>query len=528
MKKLLLTFGIFLLILAGCSEGKSSLPESRYEIDETEPMYSKNVDHNAELTWFVGLDWYDPEWGRDLATQEITTQTGMTVEFIVGTEDQLNTMIASGDTPDLVSIDSASNLNQNAEEWAISLNDLSDQYSPYFLSNLADETLLKYYQQENGNTYGYTSYAYNESYDIYPNTAMYVREDIYKAIGEPDLTTPEGFLTALRDAQEFQDKDSTGAKMSAFGFTPGAVSSGDLGAIGDNLQNWLGVPYFDENGGVYDRYLDEEYLLWIETLGTAYSEGLISEESFTLAQEDVNSKLRNGNYFAYFSSGVANDVSHLSAYELAYPSEKYIVVDGFRSPSGKEHEFPTSSYNGWLVTYVSKDSVDPQSAFYMMEYLLTPEGQKASVCGVEGVTYTWDENTNTCTPSEMYIEENENNPDKYKNIGTGYLYPMTQDGQEFGLMQVGDPAKEQHLWSTNYATEPVLLYSQTDPLPGTNEARNWETFKIQRAEIFARMISTGDIETEINNYETLKETYSIDDINEYRLEQYEIKKSLIE
>lgn len=524
MKKILFAILALLLALTGCAGARSAdLPESRYEIDPTRAMYTDDVDNGSEITWFYQLDWYDPNhWGNDLVSQQIESDTGISVQVLIGTEEQLNSMIAAGTTPDLVTIDTGSNLNENPEEWAFSLDDLSAAYSPYFMSDLALPEYIDYWKQDDGKTYGYTSFAYSEKFGDYieSNTAFYVRKDIYEAIGEPDMTTPEGFMSALKAAKEYMPTDSNGSDLTAFGFSPGDVSTGNIGAIGETLQNWLGVPYVTEDGGVYDRYLDEDYLEWMETLSEAFGNGLMSEESFTLGQEDINAKIENGNYFAYLSSNAGNDSEHLKIHKNANPDEEYIVVDGFNATSGREHVFPIGSYNGWLITYVSQDAKNPQAAFNMLEYLITDEGYLTTTCGIEGKTYTWNEETQQCDATQWFIDNMaESDPDV--NVGTGYIYATQPDAIWTALLNTGEEESDVAKFGEPYTTGPVLMYTDTDPDSGSNEGRNWQTFQIKRGEIFAKLVYNGDIDSALANYDEVKETYDLDAINDIRVQKYE-------
>ena len=65
-----------------------------------------------------------------------------------------------------------------------------------------------WYTQEDGHVYGYPNASFTpEDYvkykgKIVSNETFLVRKDIYEALGKPDMTTPEGFLKALRAAKK--------------------------------------------------------------------------------------------------------------------------------------------------------------------------------------------------------------------------------------------------------------------------------------------------------------------------------------
>ncbi|MDR2278192.1 MAG: ABC transporter, partial [Vagococcus sp.] len=84
----------------------AKLPEARFEIDEKTPSWEKDKDHPAKLKWYVNFDWYaQPGWGVDTVTRKIKEDMNIDVEFISGNDEKLNTMMASGNLPDIMTFD---------------------------------------------------------------------------------------------------------------------------------------------------------------------------------------------------------------------------------------------------------------------------------------------------------------------------------------------------------------------------------------------------------------------------------------
>ncbi|MFC6651561.1 hypothetical protein [Paenibacillus rhizoplanae] len=113
-------------------------------------------------------------------------------------------MMTSGKLPDLISMGSWETAVKKLWEGdhVYALNELADQYDPYFFKVAGDGT-LKWYRQENGNTYGVPNDSYSpnlmhETSMTAANQTFLVRKDLYEEMGEPDLSTPEGFLGALQ------------------------------------------------------------------------------------------------------------------------------------------------------------------------------------------------------------------------------------------------------------------------------------------------------------------------------------------
>ena len=87
-----------------------------------------------------------------------------------------------------------------------SLDELAKEYDPYFF-NVAVPSRLSWYTQADGHVYGYPNASYTpEDYEKYDtltsNNTFLVRKDMYEAIGSPDMTTPEGFVAAIKKAKE--------------------------------------------------------------------------------------------------------------------------------------------------------------------------------------------------------------------------------------------------------------------------------------------------------------------------------------
>jgi len=128
------------LMLSGCgggSDSKEAKPvslEGRYALDPETPAWK--ADKKAEstaLTWYVNADWWNTDFGKDLVTKKIKEDLNVDIKFITGDDTKLNTFFAGGDMPDLITVfDSNSAVAQKAATWALPLNDLAEQYDPYF------------------------------------------------------------------------------------------------------------------------------------------------------------------------------------------------------------------------------------------------------------------------------------------------------------------------------------------------------------------------------------------------------------
>lgn len=92
--------------------------------------------------------------GKNLVSQKITDETGVSVNFItpLGNEDEkLNALIASDSLPDLITLGWwEPQVNEMIQKNLVyALNDLADQYDMYFYK-VADPAVVDWYSDEKG------------------------------------------------------------------------------------------------------------------------------------------------------------------------------------------------------------------------------------------------------------------------------------------------------------------------------------------------------------------------------------------
>lgn len=343
----------------------------------------------VELSWFVGASWYAHKWGESLNSKYITEKTGVNVKLEVPSGDaneQLTLMMTSGKLPDLISMGSWETAVKKLWEGdqVYALNELADKYDPYFYKVAGDGT-LKWYKQENGNTYAMPNDSYSpslmhETGMTAANQTFLVRKDLYEEMGSPDLSTPEGFLGALQLLKD-NYSEYKGQKISPF-FAQGNVPYG----MTEYLQNLLAVP-FEKDGKVYDRMTDPDYVAWLKTFRTAYERGLINVDFLVDSDTQVEEKTNNARYFMMVRewTGMAAVNPMLAA--SANPDSYYIAVDGPQNSKGETAKLFPGNMDGWMVTMISKSTKNPERAIRFLSYLASEEGQRDVFLGKEGETW---------------------------------------------------------------------------------------------------------------------------------------------
>lgn len=369
-------------LLTGCAGNSAA---------ETTTPQSVDKEEKITLDWYINYSWFVTGWGDNLVSKTITDKTGVNINFItpIGNEEEkLNALISSDSLPDLITLGWWENqiTEMIDKDMVYALNELADQYDPYFYE-VSDQNVVDWYTQEDGNIYCYPNSSYTpkdleENNNIPSNQTFLVRKDIYEAIGSPDMTTREGFYNAVIKAKEMFP-EIEGKPL----IPVGAHVFDDRGCVSFDqyLQNFLAVPY-EKDGKYYDRNTDPEYIEWMKMFRKLGQEGCLSPDIFVDSRTQTSEKIADGRYFCmiYQRTDLADQEKIL--YEKN-PDSIYIAVEGPRNSKGDDPILPSTGITGWTVTLISKNCKDPERALKFIDFLMSEEGQKLTYLGVEGETY---------------------------------------------------------------------------------------------------------------------------------------------
>lgn len=409
MKRIVMLLLVLVCLLSACTRdsGKKDMETGSEHADKGSSNGSENNDENdpvnpdepgwkqdtspVAIDWYVHASWYTGEWGKSLVSKYITEKTGVDVNLVIpsGNENEmLNTLIASNNLPDIISIGF---WEQNAKvlmesDMVHALNDLADTYDPYFFKVTADGSSA-WYTYPDGNLYCYP----NESYSpdqmtddvlLKANQTFVVRKDIYEAIGEPDMRTPEGFLNGLQLAKDYAADQ--GLTILPFCFQ----GIGDMGsyAFESYIQNFLAIP-FEQDGQLVDRFTHPEYIRWMKTFRQAFEQELITLEPFIDTAAQIEETINNAGYFAMLREWTSLEVANGLIHDQD-PNRIYIAIDG---PSNANLDKPLlypGGVAGWMLTMISKNCENPDRAIRFLTYLISEEGQQDFFLGKKGET--WD------------------------------------------------------------------------------------------------------------------------------------------
>ncbi|MBB6735137.1 extracellular solute-binding protein [Cohnella sp. CBP 2801] len=451
----------------------SASPQASASGDGDQPAWQADTSP-ITFDWYINFSWFNSKWGDDAVAKYVTKKTGVSLNFVVpaGNEaEKLNTMMASGSLPDFITLDA----NDVAVRKMINgklvlpLNELADQYDAYFYK-ATDPAKVGWFTQPDGNIYGYpdasSSPADYEKYgsNFASNQTFEVRKDMYEALGKPDMSTPEGFLNALKLAKEkFPDVD--GQPLIPLGLHE-FTDNGNYSLEG-YLQNFLAIPQ-QKDGKLYDGRQDPEYLKWLKTLRKANEMGLLSKDIFIDKRPQMEEKMAQGRYFAMLYQRSDFTTQNLSLYQQD-PNKVYIAIDG---PANGNHDKPTldgPGISGWTVTLISKNVKDKKRAISFLSYLISEEGEKDMFLGEKGVTYDTIDGKDQFLPEVVDLLNKDRTAFDQK-YGASYKYWMLMDTNmnlQWAPPSV-EPAKQLEDW-TKGKTISMSEFKGIDPPPETKE-----------------------------------------------------------
>jgi len=513
-----LTIVFMVIMVSGCSKNTDTTDqavslEGRFTVDENTPSWKLDPKEDTTLTWYVNADWWNTDWGTDVVTKKIKEDLNLDVKFIVGDDTKLNTFFAGGDLPDIITIfDSSSRVAQSADQWAYPLNDLADKYDPYFYQVAKSDT-LGWFQLSDGKTYGYPDYSnsqedYDEGY-IGAATAFVIRKDIYEALGEPRMNTQEEFISVLSEIKEKYPN------LIPFGFNTMADSTGSLGAT---FQNFIGVPIENEDGSWYDRDMNPDYLSWVRTFNEAYNKGLISDDCFSDDSTANEDKMKTGKFATMMLAGTPHCSGALQIWMNSNPSAAYMAIDGPQSTVGNAPTLSQAGLSGWAVNYITKNCSDPIKAMELFTYLLTDDAGILTTYGVQGETYSLDENGKIqLLPDVKKMKESENDlfKEKYR-LGEFCLF-----GHDRYLSYSSESIQstaQMVKWGEG-KLKPQFLIENINPDQGTAEARSLSAIDTKWITTLVSLIRAKDssqFDQLLKGYQTFRETNNWDKILEVR------------
>lgn len=348
---------------------------STVAIAERNPLFA-NLPELVELDLWVDWNWVGFDTYEGGICQEwMIEQTGVKINMMKAIDgEQLSMMISSGSLPDLVVCSSSSKVRALSDsELCYPLQELIDKYVPEWEISDTEKAMNAYYS-EDGNFYMLKN-EYNTAEEIAEASNMalnfgqfHIRNDIYKAIGSPEVKNEEDFFSLLALVREnYPD------------MIPLIFSPRESAAFG-SMVGYDPVRPTDEEGNLVMSISDPAYKEMLRVINRLYREGYISKENFSYtSDEQAFQQWYAGNVFMVtFFAG--NDEQTFQAKIREIKPEAEVVqlplLDNWK------YTLPVS---GWSALFITRSCENPEAAIKMLYWAKQRDNSLALTYGVPGI-----------------------------------------------------------------------------------------------------------------------------------------------
>ena len=342
-------------------------------------------------------------WGSDPVSLQWIADTGVNINLETAVDDndtQLNMRIANRQYPDiLICNQNWSMLNTLVENGVVlKLNELQETAAPGFVDrNMGANSILTVRERfQTTDVYGFPLSSLkpedlkNPELSTCENGIM-VRKSVYEAIGEPDMSTIDGFLNALRLVKEkFPDLIPVQASRNAS--TDGEGNPRCIYKL-FSMFDLQGKYYYDESTSTYKKYwYSPNYLKLLQFANTLYNEELMDPTELTSSSDVLRSRVFSGKIFCLMYTE-ASAVDWLDS-ELATAGvqDEWIFVNqpSVNETRGYTNDDIAGGVDGvWAFVF---NTPNASRALQWLDYLMTDKAQTEMVVGIQGNSWDYDEN----------------------------------------------------------------------------------------------------------------------------------------
>ena len=329
--------------------------------------------------------------------KEIEKETGVKLKGVVASSNSdystaFQNMVASGQLADIIACESTSDLEKLGKDGGmLPLNDLIDKYAPNIKKMLEEDSNFKYQATaEDGNIYNIPLGKELQSSQFY-----WIRQDWLDKLGLAAPNTVDELHDVLL-AFKKNDPNGNGKADEIPLFDRSATSENEMG---EYLALWdAGTGFYPRDGKMTYEPITENYKTAVSNLAEWYKEGLVDPEIFTRGMSARDTLLSNntgGFTHDWISTGNYND-------SLAQDIEGFnmVAVAPFADQNGNVKERDRRYAEcGWGISSQCKD---PEALIKFMDYMFTEEGSDFMNWGIEGKTYTVDENGKKAFTEEVF------------------------------------------------------------------------------------------------------------------------------
>lgn len=319
----------------------------------------------------------------DRIIAEINRRLGIDLQVQVvpeGSYEKINVSIATGDLPDVVTINYPSpSLSQWIEEGIlVPLNDYFDVMPT--VRGKIEQRLT--WTAVDGKYYGYPFIEERS------NTTIAYRADWLEKLGLKPPETLDEFYHAMKEIAA-KDPDGNG-KQDTYGLT--ATKSTGFNSSFNFIFYAYGLPHGDwvlnEQGEVVPIFEHPAFRQGVEFIRKLWDEKLLDPEFLLNDTQQREQKFYQGKV-GFMGAPLFRHVGRLEAsLQKVNPEGKLGFMAPPAGPDGKRG-MANAPKNG-LFTAVTSHAQDPEKAAKFIEFMLSPEGRDLLKLGIEGIHYTKD------------------------------------------------------------------------------------------------------------------------------------------
>lgn len=379
----------------------SSAPEasgSSSEAEVKEPVTLTILGPTFEKAFPNGIQ-------EDEIAKAIAEETGVTLDWTIGNgisdfDVYQNTLLASNDFTDIVYTINGDNVFRQkimTAGAALPLDDLLASNGKNILENAADMVRVsKAFKSDTSNSLYFLGTNCSDDGRVPGNLQgiSFIRWDLYKAIGSPQITTEAELLSSLKTMQEQFPTNADGKKayaMSGFfgdwgNVMPGRVYEKAMGYNSVGAANSVYYNSLEANGETIDGYsLESPFIKGAKFYNKAYQEGLLDPDAFTMKFEQFLDKVKAGRVYYSSDNWTCYDVYNPEAQKAGLTDSGFApiwyLLGTPENPKGASYEYsPAGAYDFWI----NKNCSDPDRAIDLFDYLFTFEGSELVLNGIKG------------------------------------------------------------------------------------------------------------------------------------------------
>ncbi|WP_054956546.1 extracellular solute-binding protein [Paenibacillus dakarensis] len=422
-RKLLVTVLSMLMVIAmiaGCGKSNTAAPEPEPPKSNTEtpkenttppkeeegPQTYKLGKEPLEIKLYGNYDWYVmPKWGDDEMTKWVQDNKKVTVTNIPNggsAAQKLNTMIASGDLPDVIWGDKGPDVERLREAGLlVPIDEYIEKYPN--LKKWLPEEAKNFLKSSDGKLYQFPNWYTSGANG---NAGWVVNTKIYNELGKPKLETTDDLYAYLKMVKEkYPDVIPFETDLAAEGNGLEQIYSAFKE---DNLAytRYYAVPDGDQMKSIYK---DEPFRESVVYAAKLFREGLMTQDAMTQTRDQVDEKLMNGRVAVYATSNPTLYASKADA-ELRKkdPEAGYFMIWPIHKEGLDKNKIYPGTYttDGWNVALITTAAKDPEAVFEFLDWWTGPEGMALQYFGAPGEFWDgFEEDGETPKFTENYAKE---------------------------------------------------------------------------------------------------------------------------